>query len=593
MNIKILFSCILVLYSIQGFSQTFNNVASQSGFNATYFVHNYVPGGGIAVGDLNNDGFPDVIIATADTALNSGRIKVYKNNNGTFIDVTASSGINFQSSGLKCIIIGDYNNDGLRDIYISSWYTGNRLYRNNGNMTFTDVTASAGVGMPVHYQSTAASWIDFNNDGYLDLYVCNYGNIESVGNEFNVLFKNNGNGTFTDVTQSAGVADSMDKKPLALLCFDYNNDGWQDILIANDKAQRPTLFKNNGNGTFTDVTLTSGLMCFADGMGLSIADINHTGNMSVALSNGIQGNFLFKNNGNGTFSNVSASSGILMNKNCWGTNFFDYDNDGWPDLYTTASLGIDMCDGFFKNNHNMTFTNVVSAVGLVDSSQSHGSAVCDFNNDGFPDLLVTEVDSNVHVYKNSGGTNHWIKIKCTGTVSNKDAIGTSLTAYYAGTMCKKVILGGNSYISCDDVVQIFGIGTANVVDSVNIKWTNGMSEMVYNLAAGRIYYAVEGSGIIGIHNISSEVPRSFNLLQNYPNPFNPSTKINFSLPQSGQVSLKVYDITGKEVVTLVNQTMQPGTYSVDFDGTKYSSGIYFYVIKTESYSDTRKMILSK
>ncbi len=310
MRVKSLLFLLFSLLALPVYSQTFTNVASLVGIQATYFQHNYVPGGGVAIGDLDNDGFPDVIVATADQTLGSGKIIVYKNNGGvSFTDVTAASGINFSgTSGLKCIIIGDFNNDGWRDVYITSWYSGSRLYKNNGNGTFTDVTAASGINISNTYQTTAASWIDYNNDGNLDLYVCNYGEIESHGDEFNYLFKNNGNGTFTDVTTSAGVADTASKKPLAIVCFDYNNDGWQDILIANDKAQRPTLFKNNGNGTFTDVTFTCGIYCIADGMGLSVADINHTGNMSVVLSNGITGNFLFRNNGNGTFSNISGAS---------------------------------------------------------------------------------------------------------------------------------------------------------------------------------------------------------------------------------------------------------------------------------------------
>jgi hypothetical protein len=328
-------------------------------------------------------------------------------------------------------------------------------------------------------------------------------------------------------------------------------------------------------------------------MGLSIADINHTENMSVYLSNGISGNFLFRNNGNGSFSNISGPSGIVMNKNCWGANFFDYDNDGWDDIFITASLGIDMCDGFFKNNHNNTFTNMVTQAGLVDSCQSYGSAIGDFNNDGYPDIFVTEIDSNVHVYKNTGAANNWIKFKCTGTVSNRDAIGTSLTIYYAGTMHKKFILGGNSYLSCDDVVQLFGLGSSTSIDSLKINWTNGMTETAYNLAADRIYYAVEGSGIIGIQNISKEIPKSYNLSQNYPNPFNPSTKIQFSVPANGFVNLKVFDLTGREVATLVNQNLRAGTYSVDFNGSNLSSGYYFYELRTESFSETKKMVLTK
>jgi hypothetical protein len=594
MKAKLLFLLLNLFIASSLFTQTFTNVANQVGVQAAYYVHNYVPGGGVATGDLNNDGLPDVIVATADQTLGSGKIKVYRNDNGTFTDVTASSGINFSStSGLKAIIIGDYNNDGWRDVYITNWYTGSRLYKNNGNGIFTDVTSISGITEPADYQPTASSWIDYNKDGFLDLYICNYGNIESHGEEPNFLFKNNGNGTFTDVTLSAGVGDSLTRKPLAIVCFDYNNDGWQDILISNDKLQRPTLYKNNGDGTFTDVTMSCGIMCFADGMGLSVADIDHSGNMSVSLSNGVHGNFLFKNNGNGTFTDISASAGIQMNKNCWGSSFFDYDNDGWADLYVTASLGVDLCDGFFKNNRNYTFTNLISSTGLRDSAQSHCTSVSDFNNDGYPDLIVTEVDSNTHVYRNSGFTNNWIKLKCTGTISNRDAIGSSITIYYGANHEKKVITGGNSYLSCEDVTLIFGIGTANNADSLTIKWTNGMVETAYNIAPNNTYHAVEGSGLFGIENISSQIPNSISLYQNYPNPFNPSTKIKFDILKEEFVKLIIYDIMGREIETLVKQKLKPGIYSVDFNANKLSTGVYFYQLHSGSFTETKKMILTK
>ncbi len=569
-------------------SQTFTNIATQSGINAIHRDSVYIPGGGVAFADYNNDGYVDMVIATYN------KFKLYKNNgDGTFADVTAASGINFTGLSLKSAVFGDYNNDGWRDLYLTSWYDGNKLYKNNGDGTFTDVTTSAGVGVPIFYQSTCAAWGDYNKDGLLDLYVGNYGNIEGMGDQPNILFKNNGNGTFTDVTTQAGVADSIGKKPLGITIFDYDLDGWQDIYINMDKEQRSTMFHNNGNGTFTDVTVASGTNCHVDAMGTSIADYNHDGLLDIYVSNGPPGNILYKNNGNGTFTDVTLQTGTSVNKECWGNNFIDYNNDGWLDIFATAAHGIDRCDVLLRNNGNNTFTNVGFNIGVKDSAFSFGTAKADIDNDGYPDFCVTITDSNAHFYKNSGGTNNWIKLKCRGVISNRDAIGTIVTAYYAGEMNRQVILGGNSYLSEDDAVLIFGVGTASSVDSLTFIWTNGLREKAFNLNVNTSYQAVEGSGLIGIKSISSEIPESFTLSQNYPNPFNPSTTIKFSVPQTGIVSLKIYDVTGKETAVLVNELLKPGSYSFDFNASGLASGVYFYRFIANGFTDVKKMILIK
>lgn len=583
-------------------AQTFTNMTSQLGVNAVYRDSVYIPGGGVAFGDFNNDGFTDMVIASYN------KFKVYKNNgNGTFTDVTAASGINFTGLSLKAAIFGDYDNDGWRDIYLTSWYEGNKLYKNNGDGTFTDVTSQAGVGVPYFYQSTCAAWGDYNKDGLLDLYVGNYGNIEGMGDQPNILFKNNGNGTFNDVTSQAGVADSFGKKPLGITIFDYDDDGWQDIYINMDKEQRSTMFRNNGNGTFTDVSVASGTDCHVDAMGTSIADYNHDGWLDIYVSNGPPGNILYRNNGNGTFTNVTQQTGTSVNKECWGNNFIDYNNDGWLDIFATAAHGIDRCDVLLKNNGNNTFTNLGFNIGVKDSAFSFGTAKADVNNDGYPDFCVTITDSNAHFYINTGGSNNWIKVKCTGVISNRDAIGTVVTAYYNGNMNRQVILGGNSYLSEDDALLIFGLGPSSIVDSLTFKWTNGFSETAYNLNVNTFYQAVEGSGIIGIKPISSEIPNSFSLEQNYPNPFNPVTRIKFNIPllrgvsegRGVSVSLIIYNILGKEIASLIpplnggQEGLKPGTYEIEWNAADYPSGVYFYRLTAGEFSEVKKMILLK
>lgn len=589
MKVKIiLFSIVLFICTLVLKAQTFTNVARQIGIQSTYFDDYYVPGGGAGFADYDNDGDIDLIVAGRSHFI------FYRNDNGYFTDITGQTGINFTGDCLKSVVWGDYNNDGWRDVYLTSWYSGSRLYKNNGNGTFSDVTSSSGLIIPLNYQTTTAAWGDINRDGFLDIYICNYGNIEGYGEQPNYFYKNNGNGTFTDITVSSGAKDSLYKKPLSIVMFDYNLDGWQDIYISMDKYQRSTLFKNLGNGTFQDVTYSSHTECYFDAMGTAVGDYNHDGLLDMHISNGPPGNATFRNNGNGTFTDVAVSTNTTINKECWGNSFIDYDNDGWCDLYASASAGIDMCDVLYKNNRNGTFSNIGFGLGINDSTYTYGVAKGDYNNDGYPDIIATmSRDSVAHFYKNSGGSNNWIKLKCIGVQSNRDAIGTIVSSYTAGDLNRQVILGGNSFLSSDDVELIIGLGTADKADSIVINWTNGHVDRSYNIQKNGRYTAIEGSGVIGIQPISNEIPFAYGLFQNYPNPFNPSTKIRFSLPESGNVLLKIFDISGREVKTLINHKMQAGTYEADFNASGISSGVYFYKLTSGNFTSTKKMILTK
>lgn len=589
MKVKILLLGILLFISSNYInSQTFTNVARQIGIHSTYFDDYYVPGGGAGFADYDNDGDVDLLVAGRNNFI------FYRNDNAIYTDVTLQTGISFNGDCLKSVVWGDYNNDGWRDVYLTSWYTGSRLYKNNGNGTFSDVTASSGIGLPFIYQTTTAAWGDVNRDGYLDLYIGNYGNIEGAGEQPNYFFSNNGNGTFTDITNSSGAKDSLYKKPLAIVIFDFDMDGWQDIYLAMDKYQRSSLFKNLGNGTFQDITYSSNTMCYFDAMGIAVGDYNHDGLFDMHVSNGPPGNATFRNNGNGTFTDVAVPTNTTINKECWGNSFIDYDNDGWCDLYASASAGLDMCDVLYKNNRNNTFSNIGFSIGIRDSTYTYGIAKGDYNNDGYPDVFATmSKDSVAHFYENSGGSNNWIKLKCIGMQSNKDAIGTVVTSYAGGVMNRQVILGGSSFLSSDDVELIIGIGTSDKADSIVINWTNGIVDRSYNVLKNGRYTAVEGSGVIGIQPIGNELPSAFGLFQNYPNPFNPTTRIRFSLPESGNVILKVYDISGREVATLVNHKMHAGTYETDFNASGVSSGVYFYKLISGYFVSTKKMLLIK
>jgi hypothetical protein len=480
-------------------------------------------------GDINNDGYLDVLISVH--GVNGQRPFVYTNNgNGTFTNsLTSGIGptsphdpVNPDSKDWHGWALGDYDRDGKLDLCIvqgSKYFQvtkRDRLFKGLGNGTFTMVADSAGLDLSVN-EGGSAAWMDFNNDGKLDLFVKNWTTTP------NCLYRGNGDGTFTDVAAAAGLADVRGSNSS---WADYDNDGYIDVMTTGLGGLIPeppdTLFHNQGNGTFVDVTANAGLPVRISGRGVAWGDYNNDGNIDVYIARGEAGpvppngstkTSLYRNNGNGTFTEVTDQAGVGITANTWAGIWGDYDNDGYLDLFVTNSGDLPNNNAcyLFHNNGDGTFTNVAAAQGLQlqDNFSAHkGASWADYDNDGFLDLMIkngvgTEsggngADKGTHrLYHNThpGNSNHWLKIKLVGRQSNLNGIGAKLKLSISGTGSKFRQNdgggGGQLYSQSSEPVH-FGLGQATQA-SLQITWPSGVVDNLRGVQADRTLTVTEGS----------------------------------------------------------------------------------------------------
>ncbi|MBN8584678.1 MAG: VCBS repeat-containing protein [Ignavibacteria bacterium] len=584
--IYLLFLFLILFFNSVIQAQTYTNAGPQLGLGHMY--QSGFNGGGISFVDYDLDSYDDIF----STSSSGQTIVAYRNNIVNFTDVTNSFGFT-EASESKATLVCDYDNDGDRDI-LCIHFTGILKFYKNNNGTYQDFTSSAGITSD-SLHATTAIWFDYDRDGFLDLYIGVYTGFGNNIPKPNKLYRNNGNGTFQDVSAAANMENSGNKV-LAMIAIDYNNDNWPDVYIASDRRYGNTLLKNNGNGTFSNVSQQSGTFLELDAMGLSITDFDNNGYFDIYVSNGEEGNAFLKNNGNGTFTEVAGTYNMSVNRICWGNNFFDYDNDGDDDLYIAVSGGpIDRYNVLFRNNGNSTFTQLTN-IGLVnDNFQSYGSAAGDVNNDGYIDMVSMNTGDPVSLMKSSGGSNKWVKIKLQGTYSNREGIGALMEVYRGINKYKRYVTCGQSYCSQNSMVQTMGAGNSSVIDSIRVLWPSGIMQTVHNIPVNNVTTITE-AGVIGINGNNTILPAEFSLSQNYPNPFNPSTIIEYSVTKSTNVSIKLYNILGIEVKELVNEYKTAGNYRYDINEkvtSGLSSGIYYYKMRAGEFSDTKKMILIK
>ncbi|PTX59728.1 putative secreted protein (Por secretion system target) [Kordia periserrulae] len=493
-------------------------------------------GGGISFCDYNNDGWDDITIATQS----GDPLKIYKNNgDGTYSLETTLNPNNLSQQ--KQVIWVDIDNDGDKDLYISSDIDGSRLYENDGT-SLTDITTVS--GLPTAAQSNfGASWGDYNNDGFLDVFLCNRG-IPTP--QANYLYKNNGDGTFTNVSATAGI-DSGSHLSFCSAFFDYNNDGWQDIYMANDKTNTTNiLYKNNGDGTFTDVSEESETNIAIDAMSVTIADVDGDSWFDIYVTNGIPGNYLLRNNGDGTFSNIAASTGTMFESVAWGSVFLDAENDGDLDLYVSGSL-----DGavpsllsaaYYSNNGNGTFSMLGSSGFANDTSESYANAIGDTDNDGFPEIIVSNNGGDdIFLWKNqTTSSNNWLKVSLEGVASNKQGIGATIELKSQGETHYRYTVCGEGYISQNSETEFFGIGTNTVIDYVKVTWLGGAQDILYNVTPNQALHIVEGSS-----PLSTEEFQEKNEVLVYPNPT--TGKIWFQISTNETYTYMIFDAKGTEI----------------------------------------------
>ncbi|HLV87799.1 MAG TPA: CRTAC1 family protein [Candidatus Sulfotelmatobacter sp.] len=502
--------------------------------------------GGVLLLDYDRDGWLDIYFTnapTVDEALQGkqARSALYHNNHdGTFTDVTEKAGV-----GKPCFAmggaVGDYNNDGWPDIYVTC-YGGNVLYRNNGDGSFTDVTKQAGVADG--RWSTGAAFGDYDGDGFLDLMVSNYVDIDlkhlpgfgsaatcrfmgvnvqcgprGLKGSGDSLFHNNGDGTFTDVSKKAGVDDPNGYYGLGIIWADFNNTGRPDIYVAND-SEAGFLYRNDGNGKFSEIGMESGTALGEDGheqagMGVAVGDYLHTGRPSLAVTDfALDNTPLYRNTGNWDFQDVSYSSGVGLPSVPWvkwGIAFVDLDNDGWLDLVTVNGHVYPQSDQLPSNakyrepklvqfnQGDGTFCDGSDQTGsaILEQRVSRGLAVGDLFNDGNIDLVVEDLVGKPMVIRNHGiAGRHWVSFELSGTKSNRMAIGARLKLVADGSTQTEEIHSGGSYLSQSDTRVHFGLGQATKVESLEIRWPSGKIETFNNLDVDRFYSILEGTGAV-------------------------------------------------------------------------------------------------
>jgi len=534
------------------FNAHFTDIAKQAGLtepivyggleSKSYIIE--VVGAGVAFIDYDNDGWMDLLV------LNGTRLqgdppgvtnRLYKNNrDGTFTDATAKARLT-RTGWASGVTVGDYDNDGFDDLFIT-YYGHNVLYHNNGDGTFTDVTERSGLAQDVVRYGSGCSWVDYDRDGHLDLFVANYlsttleklpkpgenpdctwkGVAVNCGPRglptgYVQLFHNNGDGTFTDVSKKSGVASASDSYPMTVVAADFDNDGWPDIYVACDSTPS-WLFRNQHDGTFREQALERGVALSEDGleqagMGVGLGDFDLDGNLDIFKTNFADDtNVLYHNDGKGNFDDVTIRTGLGVETRYvgWGAGIVDLDNDGFPDIFVATGSVYPEVEKknpaypfrtprlVFRNLGDGRFEELIEEAGsgISDPHPSRGCAFGDFDNDGDVDVLVWNMNEPPSLLRNDvTGGGHWLKVQLIGVKSNRSAIGTRVTIRYGSRQQAQEMTAQSSFYSVNDKRLHFGLG-AETSAHLTVRWTNGQTESFSNVAADQLVVIREGSGII-------------------------------------------------------------------------------------------------
>ncbi len=507
-------------------------------------------GSGIAFYDFDHDGWLDIYLTNGDRldahwpAGKAPTSHLYKNNrDGTFTDVTEKAGLAL-TGWQTGVCVGDYNNDGFDDLFCTFWGQ-NRLMRNNGNGTFTDCTRQAGLLQSRVRWGAGCTFLDYDRDGHLDLFVCNYLQLDpakiplvsdthfcqwkgvpimcgprGLPADTNLLYRNNGDGTFTDVSERAGILKPGPRYSITAVSYDFDNDGWPDLYIAVD-SQPSILFQNNHDGTFTDIATAAGC-AYSDGgheqagMGVAVADYDCSGNLSIFKTNFADDTSnLYHNEGKASFTDLTFSAGTGVNDQYvgWGCGFLDFDNDGWRDILQVNGHVYPEVDSYgfaqkfknprllYRNLGNGRFKDISAGMGpgITEHFSSRGAAFGDYNNDGGIDALILNMNDAPSLLKNIGGgaAGNWIKLKLIGTLCNRTAIGARAYVTAGKHIQMDEVHSGTSVMSQSDLRLHFGLGQAVLVDSVEITWpTTGKKETYTKVKVNQILTIREGHGIV-------------------------------------------------------------------------------------------------
>ncbi|WP_431125044.1 FG-GAP-like repeat-containing protein [Flagellimonas flava] len=496
---------LLCSYGVQG-QLSFEESAAALGVDRTYGFSFY--GGGLSFHDFDGDGWDDI---TYSSTLDQ-QLYFFKNNGGTFSEVDLGIDNTYET---KQVLWVDYDNDGDKDFLATSITGLNKFYVNDGNMNFTDVSETCGLFTDNLY-TYGATFGDIDNDGDLDVFISNRD--ETTFEQHNYLYINE-NGVFIDITESAGIVLDNELSFCASF-FDYDNDGLQDIYVANDKINNINrLYRNRGDLTFEDVSISSGAGIAIDAMSTTIEDYNYDGWLDIYVTNTSAGNYHLRNNGDGTFTNVATELGTVFFSIAWGAVFLDADNDTDLDLYVSGMrVGEnEQLPSAFYENIGGSF-EIPEGIGFENDNRiSFANAKGDVDNDGYPDIIVLNDTEDNFLWKNTTtNNNNWLKVKLEGTTSNKEGIGSTIEVFANGMPQYRYTVCGEGYLGQNSSYEFFGLGDATAIDYVQVKWLSGIVDRIENVDINQAMTVVEGSNAIEQEEDEEEDPVEEELPQEDP-----------------------------------------------------------------------------
>lgn len=550
---------------------------------------------GVSVIDYDGDGRDDIFLANVNTASDGDTTscRLLRNLGGAvFADRTVSAGLRTYG-GFKTGIWGDVNRDGLPDLFLGESYRYGRshLYLNDGDGTFTDVTAS---GIDLNLPVATATFGDYDGDGRLDLFLA------TESPEFDVLYRNTSSGdsvSFADVTGTAGVGGFSNTTAMQATFHDYDRDGDPDIYAVHDGFLPSSLFRNDGNGTFTDVSLETGLYDFGVGnsMGVYWRDFNGDGWDEVYVTRiGTAG--IYRRQSDGTYSDIALSTGAWFNGMTWGIVWEDFDNDMDDDLFLVNTFGYNGTKSIYYERFDTAYADRAPQYGLAFPYAFYGLAYGDFDNDGHLDLVASATDGNNMLLMNTRQrTGHWVKMTLAGVTVNTMAVGAEVRFVAGGKSVRRTVTAGNGYASQMAPFVHAGLGHHAVIDTVEVTWKKGSRQVFTAVPADSHYRLTEGGSLHAVTSVPEpvSVPTEFSLGQNHPNPFNPATAVRFTVPNGGAVRLTVFDLLGRTVAVPVNDVRSAGTHVVRIDASSWPSGVFLYRLESGGRSAVRKMVVVK
>lgn len=546
--------------------------------------------------DYDNDGLLDLFVSRGPSA--GATPYLYHNDgNGVFTKITTGpiSTASMKADGSSW---GDFNNDGFVDLCVATWWNQiDFLFQNNGSGNFTFLNSNP-ISSSAAYSETC-TWGDYNNDGLIDLYVTN-----SAAASKNFLYKNLGSANFQKI--DTGIVVTEVDSSRGANWIDADNDGDLDLFVCHENNNINSFYRNDGAGVFVKVTTTALTQTQGNWWSASWGDYDNDGDFDAFLANFEHKNALYKNNGNWSFTSVTNDT--IVNENGYHaiTGWGDFDNDGDLDMFITQAYGGSSLNNKLYKNMKMesgtaTFQKVTASPLTSDGGYTYGFAWGDYDRDGDLDIMCAktyqENELNALFRNDNSNGNKWAEFKLQGVTTNRSAIGTKIrvkaTINGQSVWQSRVVSGQEGYCT-QNLEQHFGLGNATVIDSVKIEWQSGSTSVYTNVAVNKFYKAIEGqSNLVGVSNNNSVQPNEYKLNQNFPNPFNPATTISFTLPKKDFASIRIYDSLGKEVSSLINEVKQAGYYEINFNASELSSGVYFYKLITSGYSETKNMVLIK